>query len=108
MEKEEFTSSDSSILGFDDRYKEADDDIYRALGVPRLFIEGESSGGAAKDAKIFTAMLSMLKNVMIFYEREISYILREIMVENGFKDEFPEFKFMQNRISSIKKSFIIL
>jgi hypothetical protein len=102
IETEELSTSDSSILSFESRYTEADDDIYRALGVPRLFVEGRSSGSSERDSETFMALNSILKNKMIQYQRIINKVLREIMEENGFKDEYPEFSFMQLSIADIK------
>jgi hypothetical protein len=102
IEKEELTSSDANVLSFDGRYKEADDDVYRALGVPRLLIEGQSAGSTDRDSATFLSLVSMLKNTLVVYEREITGILREIMEENGFDKEFPKFQFHQMSISDIE------
>jgi hypothetical protein len=102
LQKEELTTSDANVLSFDSRYTEADDDVYRALGVPRLLIEGKSSGSVSRDTATFLSLISMLKNTLVVYEREVTGILREIMEENGFEKEFPKFKFHELSISDIE------
>jgi len=91
IEKEELTSSDSNILSFDGRYKEADDDIQRALGIPRILIDG--TGDEKTDFDNFISTLSILEKFTKRIERFINKVLRQIMVENGMERKFPEFKF---------------
>jgi len=85
----ELASSDSNILSFDGRYKEADADISRAMGVPMILIDG--SQGAKSDWLMFIPTLALLEGMA---ERQAKYVtktLRKIVMENGIDDVFPEF-----------------
>ena len=88
---EEFNSSDSSVLSFSDRYKSADDDIQKALGVPRFLIDGSGLSGGNSDWLLLAKTISQMERYQIMIERWINMKLREIAVENGYKNSFPVF-----------------
>jgi len=101
MSTEEFGSSTNNVLSMSDRYQNADQDILFALGIPRLLIDGGGSASAAKDWSQFAKTIAQMERYQIMIGRWATHKLRQIAVENNFKDEFPEFKWtflkMQDR-----------
>jgi len=49
-------SSDGSILQFEGRFNEADDNITLALGIPRVLLDGRSTGTQARDLASFVTL----------------------------------------------------
>ena len=104
LSTEELKSSDSNILGLSDRYRSADDDILQALGVPRVLIDGTfggSKGGA--DDTAFVKIESQIERFQIIIKRYLEKAMRQIAVENGYKDSFPKFNFMFLKLLSQSK-----
>ena len=102
LQTEEFGTSENSVLSFQDRYKSADDDIRVALGVPKLFY-GES-GGKDIDWGSFAKTISQMERYQIMIKRWIDVKMRQIAVENGFKDQFPSFWWMFLKTQDREKS----
>lgn len=84
---------EGKILEIDNRYKQADDDILKALGVSRLLIDGNGAGSDSRDWAAFLKTISQLEGFRLKIKKVIDRILRQIAVQNGFKDEFPRFNF---------------
>jgi len=101
---EELNSSDASVLSFSDRYKNADEDIQKALGVPRFLIDGEGLKGGNSDWVLLAKTISQMERYQIMIERWINYKLREIAVENGYKDSFPKFHWTFLRLQNQEKT----
>ena len=97
---EEFGSSENNVLNFKDRYVSADTDIRTALGVPRLLLDGEGSS-ANQDWSIFAKTISQMERYQIMIQRWIDHKLRQIAIENGFKDQYPKFYWMFLKMQEI-------
>lgn len=90
---EELGSSENNILSFSDRYKNADDDIQKALGIPRFLVDGEQ--GVSGDVWATLAKtISQMERLQIQITRFINRKMRQIAIENGYKDSFPKFHWM--------------
>jgi len=87
---EEFGSSQNNVLGLSDRYNNADYDILSALGVPRVLIDGGGTG-VSKGIEGYAKTIAQMERYQIMIGRWIESKLRQIAVENNFKDEFPTF-----------------
>ena len=95
---EELGSSDNNILSFDSRYKSADEDMSLALGFPRSLIDGSGSAGSANlDFSLFVKTVSQMERYQLMIKRWIEKKMRQIAVENNYKDSFPKF-FWSNKI----------
>jgi len=87
---EEFGSNVNNVLGLSDRYNNADYDILSALGVPRVLIDGGGTG-VSKGIEGYAKTIAQMERYQIMIGRWIESKLRQIAVENNFKDEFPTF-----------------
>ena len=87
---EEFGSSQNNVLGLSDRYSNADYDILSALGVPRVLIDGGGQG-QTKGIEGYAKTIAQMERYQIMIGRWVEAKLRQIAVENNFKDEFPTF-----------------
>jgi hypothetical protein len=88
-------SPTSEILNFANRYDASDDAISAALGVPRLLIDGRSSGTDARDWSAFIATMVKLEVFRQQVLAKLNVWARELAVANGFDDEFPELRWRQ-------------
>ncbi len=100
---------DGKILSLKDRYAEVDADLGIASQIPRLLIDGTSSGTSARDFSAFVSTIGKLevirRQLKVWADRK----LREIAVENGYENEFPElnFRLINLRDEQAFKSLII-
>ena len=103
LETEEFGSSENNVLSLTDRYKSADDDIRVALGVPKILTSGEGSG-SSKDFSVYIKVLSQMERYHIMLKNWIDHKLRQIAIENGYKDQFPQFFWMMLKTQDREKA----
>lgn len=103
LETEEFGSSENNVLSLTDRYKSADDDIRVALGVPKILTSGEGSG-SSKDFSVYIKVLSQMERYHIQLKNWIDHKMRQIAVENGYKDQFPQFFWMMLKTQDTEKA----
>jgi len=101
---EELGSSDASVLSFESRYKNADDDIQKALGVPRFLIDGDGLSGGTSDWILLAKTISQMERYQIMIERWINRKLRQIAIENNFKKSFPKFHWTFLRLQNPEKT----
>ena len=108
LEKEELGSSENNVLSFQDRYKSADDDIRIALGVPRVLLDGGNAGtggtGANKEWSAFAKTLSQMERYQMMIKRYFDRKLRQICIENKYKDEFPRFNWQYLKMQDREKA----
>jgi len=88
-------SPKAEILGFDKRYESADDAISAALSLPRLLIDGRSSGTSSRDWSVFLSTIEKLHVVRNEMATVASSWFQAIATENKFKNEVPEAQFTQ-------------
>jgi len=100
---------ESKILSLKDRYSEVDADLSIASGIPRLLIDGTSSGTSARDFSAFVSTVGKLEVIRRQLKTWVDRKLREIAVENGFEEEFPvlNFRLLNLRDEKAFKSLII-
>lgn len=103
LETEEFGSSENNVLSLADRYKSADDDIRVALGVPKVLLSGEGSG-SSKDFSVYIKVLSQMERYHVMLKNWIDHKMRQISIENGFKDQFPSFHWMMLKTQDREKA----
>ncbi|MCK9369442.1 hypothetical protein M0R04_05850 [Candidatus Dojkabacteria bacterium] len=84
---------DGKILEFVDKYKQADLDVLRALHVPSLLIDGNTSGQSAKDWASFISTEVGLDVVRGELELILTKIGNDIAVANSFTYTQLSFKF---------------
>jgi hypothetical protein len=104
LAKEELGSSENNILSFSDRYKSADDDILYSLGVPRLILDGTTSGTQSRDWSVFIKTLSQMERYQIMLQRFINRKMRQICINNGKKELFPKFYWMMMKMQDKEKA----
>ena len=100
---EEFGSSENNILSLQDRYKNADDDIRIALGVPKVLLTGEGSG-SSRDFSVYVKVIAQMERYQIMLKKWIDHKMRQIAVENGYKDQFPTFHWMMLKTQDQEKA----
>lgn len=83
---------EGKVLGFDGRFSEADDSISMALGVPRLLIDGASSGTSSRDFSVFLSTISKLEALRSMLVLWINREFRAIALSNGFQNIFPRYE----------------
>jgi len=103
LETQEFGSSENNVLSLTDRYKAADDDIRVALGVPKVLLTGEGSG-SSKDFSVYVKVLSQMERYQVMLKNWIDHKMRQIAVENGYKDQFPSFHWMMLKTQDKEKA----
>jgi len=107
IDKLELNTSDANILSFSDRYKSADDDIQKALGIPRFLLDGTSGQANSTngdDWVILAKTLSQMERHQIQIKRWIEKKMRSIATENGYKDSFPKFHWMFLKLQNQEKT----
>jgi len=103
LETQEFGSSENNVLNLTDRYKSADDDIRVSLGVPKILTSGEGSG-SSKDFSVYVKVLSQMERYHVMLKNWIDHKMRQIAVENGYKDQFPVFNWMMLKTQDREKA----
>ena len=73
------------ILDFENKYKEVDQEIVRALGIPQILIDG--TGTATAGWVAILALVQRLERVREDISEYMKYILDQIKTENNFKSE---------------------
>jgi len=92
---EELKSSENNVLSFKDRYDSADRDILQALGVPEILTGYSGSGNKSSDGETaFIKIEAQLERFHILISKWINKKMRQIAIQNNYKDSFPEFHFM--------------
>jgi len=84
---------DGKILEFDQKYKQADTDILRALHVSSLLIDGSTSGAAADDFISFLSTEVGLDAIRSELELTFTLIAKEIAVANNLEYTNLYYKF---------------
>jgi hypothetical protein len=103
LSTEEFGSSEKNILSLQDRYKSADDDIRIALGVPKVLLTGEGSG-SSRDYSVYVKVIAQMERYQIMIKKWIDHKMRQIAIENGYKDQFPTFHWMMLKTQDQEKA----
>lgn len=83
---------DGKILGFADRYNQANRDLLQALGFPPLLIDGESTGSAARDWAVLVSIVAHLQNFESMRELWLTNIMKQIAELNGYDSEGVGYK----------------
>ena len=83
---------DGKVLSFENRFSDADDSISLALGVPRILIDGSTSGASSRDWIVVIKTVSSLERIRSMLKTRIDRWLRYIAVKNNFKDEYPRWR----------------
>jgi hypothetical protein len=73
------------ILDFENKYKEVDQEIVRALGIPQILIDG--TGTATAGWVAILALVQRLERVREDISEYMKYILDQIKTENNLKSE---------------------
>ncbi|MHA2054942.1 MAG: hypothetical protein ACW99F_15250, partial [Candidatus Hodarchaeales archaeon] len=73
------------ILDFENKYKEVDQEIVRALGIPQILIDG--TGTATAGWVAILALVQRLERVREDIAEYMKYIFDQIKQKNGFKSE---------------------
>jgi len=94
---------DGKVLGLDPRYKEVNDDLRRASGLPPILTEGTSAAGG-RDMIALINTVSKVENIRANLEKFISEKLRLICVENKMDDIYPVFKF---RVTNLRDERLV-
>lgn len=85
---------DGKILAFKDKYKEAYEELLRALGLP---VAMYGQGSIAWEDML--ALAEKLKSWRMLVKKWIEKIYRQIAVENGYEDYYPECKMGRMNLS---------
>lgn len=80
------------ILQFSDRYKDANNDILYALGVPGAILTGEGNRAGDVWASI-RFLIERLEESREEHKLFIEDIIKKILEENGYKDEKPRIRY---------------
>lgn len=87
------SSPNGEVLNFKDKYSQANMDILHALGIPVSLIAGigtyQQSGDVNSQVLALVERLNEPRDLISSY---LTIIARDIMVANGFNDEFPVIK----------------
>lgn len=83
---------DGKVLSFENRFSDADDSISLALGVPRILIDGSTSGASSRDWIVVIKTVSSLERIRSMLKARIDRWLRYIAVKNGYVDEYPRWR----------------
>lgn len=83
---------DGKVLSFENRFKDADDSISLALGVPRILIDGSTSGSSSRDWIVVIKTVSSLERIRAMLKTRIDRWLRYIAVKNNYEDEYPRWR----------------
>lgn len=83
---------DGKVLSFENRFTDADDSISLALGVPRILIDGSTSGASSRDWIVVIKTVSSLERIRSMLKTRIDRWLRYIAVKNGFNEEYPRWR----------------
>lgn len=83
---------DGKVLSFENRFTDADNSISLSLGVPRILIDGSTSGASSRDWIVVIKTVSSLERVRSMLKSRIDRWLRYIAVKNGFEEEHPKWR----------------
>lgn len=100
---------DGKILSFENRFKEADDGISLALGIPRILLDGASTGVGSKDWITVIKTVSILERLRATIKSRIDRWFRMIAIKNGMDEEFPTFRWsiMRLRDENVARTLIL-
>jgi len=92
----------AEILGFEDKYKQVNNDIKEALGLPMGLVLGSSES----EKNVWVTILSLIERLQdprdmlkIYYED----LARKIMIENGFINEYPVYEWADTKLKNEDK-----
>lgn len=85
----------SEIFSFSDRYRDIDRDILMSLGISKFLIDGEAPAGQL-DVKMAIKTISMITNELAKITYWVERKMRQIALNNNFKNEFVRFYWKQN------------
>lgn len=91
---------DGKIMEFSDKYKDANADIMRALGVPPILIDG--SGNATSSWVTILALVERLEKLRNHISNYFEYVLKKICKENGFEDCNPSIRWSPTNLRDEK------
>jgi len=96
---------EGDVLNFKDKYAQANIDILNALGIPVSLISGApiAQTGAGDLYAQILPLLERLEEPRDIIRSYFNEVFREIMVENGFKDEYPEMDWQNTRLRNEKE-----
>jgi hypothetical protein len=90
------------ILGFEDKYKQVNSDIKEALGIPASLVVGSSDS----EKTVWITILALIERLQDLRDKLVVYYedkAREIMIENGFEEEYPRYVWSNTKLRNEEK-----
>lgn len=94
--------ADGQVLSFADKYKDADREITRALGIPQILLDGTSMGSSGDQWVGILALIERLEQTRRNQATFLNMIGRQIAVNNNFINEYPVWKWNKMNLRNDK------
>lgn len=93
---------DKSLVTYEQKYTETNEQILASLGFPRVLVDGE--GSSTENWQKFLGLISYIDQIRSAYIIPwVNQIMRKIAVKNGYRREYPRYNFSRVKLYDLKE-----